>query len=269
MCCNFKERMGGAMQALANIVPSISQVVNAAVIIDPSNEQIVATANDQTFNGFATFEQSSSTVFHPETIKNHLGNSAECSELKFLQHDLSSVSCLYPWHWIKQQLDCNNSEEKCEQSSLCHPLRHAVLVAIENASARDRQLYPWVESQKNLSPLSDYICRSLESLPSKRQKTQTSENLEIIAKDGSPEMPSHEATQPYLCTGFDAYIVWEPCAMCAMALVHQRVRRVFYAFPNQNAGALGSVHRLQGEKSLNHHYSVFRVLKDEENLERN
>ena len=48
-----------------------------------------------------------------------------------------------------------------------------------------------------------------------------------------------------------------------MALVHQRIRRIFYAFPNLNAGSLGSVHRLQGEKSLNHHYAVFRVLLPE------
>lgn len=45
-----------------------------------------------------------------------------------------------------------------------------------------------------------------------------------------------------------------------MALVHQRIKRIFYAFPNPTAGSLGSVHRLQGEKSLNHHYAVFRVL---------
>lgn len=51
-----------------------------------------------------------------------------------------------------------------------------------------------------------------------------------------------------------------------MALVHQRIKRIFYAFPNPNAGALGSVHRLQGEKSLNHHYAVFRVLLPEEVL---
>lgn len=51
-----------------------------------------------------------------------------------------------------------------------------------------------------------------------------------------------------------------------MALVHQRIRRIFYAFPNPNAGALGSVYRLQGEKSLNHHYAVFRVLLPEEVL---
>lgn len=51
-----------------------------------------------------------------------------------------------------------------------------------------------------------------------------------------------------------------------MALVHQRIRRIFYALPNQRVGALGSVHRLQGEKSLNHHYAVFRVLLPEEVL---
>jgi len=51
-----------------------------------------------------------------------------------------------------------------------------------------------------------------------------------------------------------------------MALVHQRIRRIFYAFPNPKTGALGSVHRLQGEKSLNHHYAVFKVLLPEEAL---
>lgn len=54
-----------------------------------------------------------------------------------------------------------------------------------------------------------------------------------------------------------------------MALVHQRIRRIFYAFPNPNEGALGSVRRLQGEKSLNHHYAVFRVLLRKEILNKN
>lgn len=53
-----------------------------------------------------------------------------------------------------------------------------------------------------------------------------------------------------------------------MALVHQRFRRIFYAFPNPSAGALGSVYRLQGEKSLNHHYAVFRVILHDEPLVR-
>lgn len=51
-----------------------------------------------------------------------------------------------------------------------------------------------------------------------------------------------------------------------MALVHQRIRRIFFAFPNPFAGALGSVFRLQGEKSLNHHYAVYRIVIPEGDL---
>lgn len=65
---------------------------------------------------------------------------------------------------------------------------------------------------------------------------------------------------PYLCTGCDAYVVVEPCAMCSMALVHSRIRRLVYALPSANRGALGSRYRLHTEPSLNHHFQVFRGL---------
>lgn len=75
--------------------------------------------------------------------------------------------------------------------------------------------------------------------------------------------------QVHICrylTDFNFTILLSCCIRCAMALVHQRVRRIFFSFPNSNAGALGSVHRLQGERSLNHHYAVFRVVLPEELL---
>ena len=47
--------------------------------------------------------------------------------------------------------------------------------------------------------------------------------------------------------------------MCAMALVHSRVRRVVYAVPDQDFGALGGSFRLHSQRSLNHHYHVYRL----------
>lgn len=65
----------------------------------------------------------------------------------------------------------------------------------------------------------------------------------------------------YLCTGFDMYLTDEPCLMCSMAMVHSRVRRIFFKRNNVETGALGGGNQLKlhGVKELNHHYQVFRV----------
>ena len=67
------------------------------------------------------------------------------------------------------------------------------------------------------------------------------------------------ADKAYLCTGYDCYVVGEPCVMCAMALVHSRVRRVIFAAADGRGGALGSRWALQRQKGLNHHYMVFSL----------
>ena len=60
----------------------------------------------------------------------------------------------------------------------------------------------------------------------------------------------------HLCAACDLFLTHEPCAMCAMALVHSRVRRVIYALACPGGGALGSRYRLHCERSLNHHFTV-------------
>ncbi|XP_051879542.1 probable inactive tRNA-specific adenosine deaminase-like protein 3 [Pristis pectinata] len=68
---------------------------------------------------------------------------------------------------------------------------------------------------------------------------------------------------PYICTGYDLYVTREPCVMCAMALVHSRIHRVFYGTSSPD-GALGTKYKIHTRKDLNHHYVVFKGLMEKE-----
>jgi len=54
----------------------------------------------------------------------------------------------------------------------------------------------------------------------------------------------------------EVIVTLEPCAMCAMALLHARVKRVVYGARDPKTGADGSVIDVFGEARLNHHTRV-------------
>jgi tRNA(adenine34) deaminase len=54
----------------------------------------------------------------------------------------------------------------------------------------------------------------------------------------------------------DLYVTKEPCAMCAGALVHVRMRRVIFGCADERGGAAGSAVNLLQMPSLNHHCAI-------------
>jgi tRNA(Arg) A34 adenosine deaminase TadA len=56
--------------------------------------------------------------------------------------------------------------------------------------------------------------------------------------------------------GCTLYATLEPCAMCAMAIVHARIARVVYAASDPKTGAAGSVFDLLGDPRHNHRVEV-------------
>ncbi|TQD89747.1 hypothetical protein C1H46_024741 [Malus baccata] len=240
--------------------------VNAAVIVDPSVKQVIAKACDQTCSCYNPKNEITLETSCSEKLETSVCHGISGGALSHKEHSngfpakseqlYTGVSCLCPWGWAEQESDMS--------LRYCHPLRHASIVAIESSAARDRLLFPSSGKTHDKSFEMDRMQSCSAASPAKRQKTNST-NIQVNYGEDSLDLNGEGCSRslsarPYLCTGFDMYLVWEPCIMCAMALVHQRIRRIFYAYPNPKAGALGSVHRLQGQRSLNHHYAVFRVL---------
>lgn len=99
----------------------------------------------------------------------------------------------------------------------------------------------------------------------------TSQGPQLIATGYNRPITTHDPTahaeivalrhaaslmQNYRLPECTLYVSLEPCAMCAMALMHARFARVVYGAPDPKTGAAGSVLDLFGEARLNHHTRV-------------
>ncbi len=114
-----------------------------------------------------------------------------------------------------------------------HPLHHAVMVCVDLVA----------QSQGG-------GCYCFDRYPACRFTPQTSDTVE--------KGPDAEVSpQPYICTGYDLYVTREPCVMCAMALLHSRIGRVFYGTASAD-GALGTKYKIHAQKDLNHRFEVYK-----------
>jgi tRNA(adenine34) deaminase len=64
------------------------------------------------------------------------------------------------------------------------------------------------------------------------------------------------ALQTYRLLDSTLYVTLEPCAMCAGAMVHARVKRVVFAATDPRAGAAGSIFNIVQHSALNHRLEI-------------
>ncbi|KAI9007359.1 cytidine deaminase-like protein [Gaertneriomyces semiglobifer] len=127
-----------------------------------------------------------------------------------------------------------------------HPLEHVTMNCIRMVAEREI-----IRRQRQGAPLRESNGDEIDL--GKKRKHELSD-----VSQNSAEIEEGAAGKGgYLCTDLDLYVVDEPCAMCAMALVHSRIARVFYA-KRKPHGGLGSAYKIHVHPSLNHHYKVYR-----------
>jgi tRNA(adenine34) deaminase len=67
--------------------------------------------------------------------------------------------------------------------------------------------------------------------------------------------------------GCDLYVTLEPCAMCAGAISHARLRRLYYGAPDLKGGAVDNGPRFFGQPTCHHAPEVYGGLRESEAAE--
>src|SRR5882757_10072477 len=65
-----------------------------------------------------------------------------------------------------------------------------------------------------------------------------------------------QALQTYRLLDTTLYVTLEPCAMCAGAMVHARVKRLVFAATDPRAGAAGTIFNIAQHAALNHRLEI-------------
>ncbi|ODV75774.1 Tad3p [Cyberlindnera jadinii NRRL Y-1542] len=141
------------------------------------------------------------------------------------------------------QLICTNSSKCCEQlpisTVIVDPLTNAVI-----ASSND---------ERHRHPLDHSVMRCIQLVSEYEQQRR--------------ESIDDPSDHHYLCNNYHVYTTHEPCTMCAMALIHSRIARLFYLKQSPKTGALdpesGPGYTIHDHKLLNSKFEVFKWIGDE------
>ncbi|TCD70561.1 hypothetical protein EIP91_002907 [Steccherinum ochraceum] len=125
------------------------------------------------------------------------------------------------------------------RQSKSHPLRHAAMNVVR-AIADYRAAS---SAQDDPSPT-----EALDDSTPNSQVSGTSTTDSAATRNGSH----------YLLTSLTLFISHEPCIMCSMALLHSRVKEVFYLIPMDKTGGCGGVACVPRLEGVNHRYTIGR-----------
>jgi len=239
----MKNHMSRAVE-LASLNAKSGGEFNSCIIVDPSNDARVAEVADCRHNHplhHAAMQAAAAVGEWQLRIW-----PATPTEIAVSNFHTSLAAALKKRKKMQQQLENgssskNEEEEKEDKAGLDVDCE-------ENAPANQQQEVVNADEDQQQQP------SNVSSASSGDLATMTTHCQQ------APTPSSVLPDRPYLCTGYDAYLASEPCHMCAMALVHSRVRRVVYCKSDYKHGALGgSGMRLHSQTGMNHYYHVFKL----------
>lgn len=173
-----------------------------------------------------------------------------------------------------------------------------------NASALGPDGHPWIQvdawdtRQSERNPIKHGVTNAIRDV-AKLRSERDKERLQLLAakvatpaafapsREQRPKTPIDDAAacrngQDYLLNGLTLFTTHEPCVSCCMALVHSRVRSIFFIKPSPGAGGCcgsglsegrrcshaedGGPYAIQEQDGLNHRFDVWKWVGDSKRL---
>ncbi|VDD84270.1 unnamed protein product, partial [Mesocestoides corti] len=198
------------------------------------------------------------TNFHPNaTLESLLAHGCLNSSTNDAKSYFSPKDVEWHNHWIRRAVELTKTGSQNLRNASCDPdnphlICACIIVRPQNVTNR---------SPAEFQPLAEAVSTTGSSCIDHAVMLASSQvgrlNLDQRKQAFSDPKNGTDNGSNYLCTGCDAYVSTEPCLMCAMALLHARIARVFIARRLPSAGGLCSRWKLSLVNALNHHFLVF------------
>ncbi|KAL7280180.1 hypothetical protein ACG7TL_006599 [Trametes sanguinea] len=147
------------------------------------------------------------------------------------------------------------------RKSANHPLRHCVINLVRAVGElRASSATSEVKSPApQLTPIVNVPTPSTDSAWTIPPTAQEVAAALSPSRSGTPSAQLQSEARNgahYLLTSLTLFMTHEPCVMCSMALLHSRVKEVFYLFPMEKTGGCGSITCVPRLEGVNHRFAV-------------
>ncbi|KRX09143.1 Cytidine deaminase-like protein [Pseudocohnilembus persalinus] len=164
-----------------------------------------------------------------------------------------------------------NQKRKSSSDLIDNELSNQIAPKDKQTCLQSNQTVQIQEKQVNqIQNLQTFTNEGQNELKDKKIKKQEKQKNQQQNKKQSIQNQAQQQQQQqyYYATNLDLYIFREPCIMCAMALTHSRIKRVFFIQQHCQAEKGGIINtQIFNLQNLNHKYLAYQIVQQNEEIQ--